>query len=334
MAGAIIGAGMFSLPFVFVKAGLVKAIFFILLATVLVTLIHVLYADIVLKTKGRHNFVGLANLFLSRAGFWMAVLTAVVGTVLSLEIYLVLSRSFSALIFNGDTEKYLILFWALGSAVIFFNLRRLAIVEFLITAGMIIIVAIIFLAAAPQIQSFSFSWMGDWPISRVFFIIGPLIFSLAGRVAVLEAVEVVKFKRKKAKLAVALGTVVPALVYVAFALAVIALSSPVSEDSVSGLIGGVHPLLMILIGVLGLLSLWSTYVIIGFNINNILITDLKKPLIFRLATVVLAPLALYFWGSQDFIWLVTIMGGVFLTAEGFLIFLIWLKAHGYFQAIP
>ena len=71
MAGAIIGAGVFSLPYVFAQVGLLSGFVFLVLAAIIVSLVHLFYADLILRTRGRHNFVGFyPDLFWS---FWLFV---------------------------------------------------------------------------------------------------------------------------------------------------------------------------------------------------------------------------------------------------------------------
>ena len=46
MAGAIIGAGIFSLPFIFAQIGIFNGFVIMALATAVVVMIHLFYADI------------------------------------------------------------------------------------------------------------------------------------------------------------------------------------------------------------------------------------------------------------------------------------------------
>src|SRR5690606_13369725 len=77
--------------------------------------------------------------------------------------------------------------------------------------------------------------------------------------------------------------------------------------------GHVSPLLLKFIGVLGLLTLLSSYLAIGENIRKTLIGDMGLQKFLAGAFVVLVPIFLYLVGLQNFIVLVAITGG-FLTA--------------------
>jgi len=126
---------------------------------------------------------------------------------------------------------------------------------------------------------------------------------------------------------VVLGVIAPAVAYALFIFGVIALSGSVSSDAITGLAGRVSPVVLIGIGILGLLSIFSSYIVVGLHVKNVLLFDLRFPAFLRFFIVVLGPLVIYFSGFQNFIGLVSFVGGIFLTFEGILIVAMWLKAN-------
>src|SRR3989344_7888976 len=98
LSGTIIGAGLFALPFVFKTAGLSAGFFYLATAAFAYVLIHLLYADLVIRTEGEHRFVGYAKIYLGRAAFLPAALMTIVQMLVVLAIYVILSKSFSGLI--------------------------------------------------------------------------------------------------------------------------------------------------------------------------------------------------------------------------------------------
>ena len=145
LAGTIIGAGIFALPYIFNKAGLMTGLFYLLIFSAVFALIHLLYADIIVRTRENRRFFGYAEIYLGNSGKWLAVLMTVVGMIFVLTVYLVLSVSFFNLLFPAFPDVYKILiFWLLGSLAIFWGVGRLAISEFLIVIGMVAIILAIF----------------------------------------------------------------------------------------------------------------------------------------------------------------------------------------------
>ena len=335
LAGTIIGAGVFALPFVFEKAGIVTGLFYLGLFSACFVFIHLMYADLILKTEGGrnfHRFPGYAKIYLGNWGFWTSILMTIVGMLFVLTVYLILSISFVNLIKPigldiSDASKLLI-FWLFGSAAIFLGIRRIVLSEFLITGGIIVIILIIFgygLNHFGKIIS-----LPAFNLQNIFLPYGAVLFALAGRVAIPAVVSYFqKIRRPLAEIKkpIILGTLLPALVYLLFVFGIWGLSEVVSEDAISGLVGQIPKEILALIGVFGLISLWSSYIVIGLDIKNALKFDLKFPKILAgLAVVVLPPL-IYFWGFQSFLTLVSLIGGIFIALEGIFIVLMWLRAR-------
>ncbi len=333
LAGTIIGAGIFSLPFVFASAGLSIGFVALFVGAVVFFALHLLYADIILRTPGTHRFVGYVQIYLGPWASRLALLASVPQMLLVLTIYLVLAAKFGDLLFPGFGILSLCLFWIIGSAFIFFNLRTLASFELLMTGGIVAIIAALFFFAAPYIPTipsrFLFPRWGVW-----FLPFAPVLFALSGRVAI---PSLIRYFRElgghdvcaSVRVAIGWGTIVPAILYGFFVVAVVALSPIVSDDAVTGLLGAIPLLMLAALGVLGLLSLLSSYVVVGLDISNILEYDFRVSLLWRGVVVLCVPLLIYLAGFTQFIPLVSFAGGVFLSLEGILIALTWfcLPAH-------
>ncbi len=331
LAGTVIGAGIFALPFVFEKAGIATGLFYLGLFTAVFLFIHLMYADLILKTEkggNRHRFPGYARIYLGKLGFWASILITVVGMFFVLTIYLVLSTSFFNLIHPiTSPASALLVFWFFGSAAIFLGVKRIALSEFLITGGIVAIITVIFgygLGHFEKVIS-----VPIFSLKNILLPYGAILFSLSGRVAipaVISYFQKTKQSPVKAKKPIILGTLLPPLVYAMFIFGVLALSGGVSEDAVSGIIGRIPPDILALIGVFGLVSLWSSYIIIGLNVRDALKMDLKLSASLTGLLVVVLPPLLYFWGFQGFLSLVGVVGGIFIALEGIFIAWMWLKA--------
>src|SRR3989338_5733066 len=324
LAGTIIGAGVFALPFVFNTVGVGAGFFYLVLGAIVFTIIHLMYADVVMRTAGEHRFLGYAGIYLGRQSFLPILLMTVVETVFVLAIYLILSKSFSQLVnFPGGDLEAVLFFWFVSSLSIFLGLRKIAILELLATAGMIMIIGLVFLWGLGVLDQFKFGgFVLDWKI--LFLPLGPVLFSLSGRVAVPSLVSYDSDK-KSVRNSIIIGTFLPAIVYGLFVLSVLGLSLNVSEDAVSGLVGQIPDFGMILIGVFGLLSLWTSYIAVGFDVFKSFLQDLRLSKWVAPALIAFGPLVVYFFSSQSFIYLVSLVGGFFLALESLLIILMWLR---------
>lgn len=333
LSGTIIGAGMFALPFVFVRAGLLTSLFLLLTGGGAYTLIHLLYADLFLSTPGSHRFVGYARLYLGRPGFILAFLASVLQMVLVLAVYLVLTERFAGLLLPGITPLLPVLvFWASGTILFLSRPERIALLEWFSLLGIVGIIVFLFGFGAARLGDLSIPLLPA-RASDFFLPLPPLLFALAGRVAIPPLVLYLKTNggegsRTLIRSTIIVGTLLPVFVYLLFSLAVVSLAPSPTEDTISGLLHALSPGLLGLIGFLGLLALWSSYITIGLDIQNILKLDFFLPRPLRALILWLLPLFLYFAAGGSFLTLVSLVGGLFLSLEGILIIALWSRARG------
>jgi len=331
LSGTIIGAGVFSLPYIFRAAGFFTGIFFLAMAVIVYFVIYRMYGEVIGKTQGRHRFAGYAKIYLGEGAFLLSVLTSIAQTVLVLTIYLILSQSFANLITGPEQGiAKLIIFWLIGSALIFSGVRRIAWLESLITGGMIAIILIVFLLGIIGGREFpTGALLPDW--GNFLLPLGPILFALSGRQAIPEIIKINGDYRKP----ILFGVLIPAIIYLIFVLSVWSLSPAITEDAVSGLVGNVPAaVLMGVIGIFGIFSLLSSYGTIGLDVYESLEFDLGFPFWLRFGLIAFGPLIIYFAGLQSFIALVGFAGGIFLALEGIFIIWIWKKATGKRLAFP
>ncbi|MDO8429979.1 MAG: aromatic amino acid transport family protein [bacterium] len=335
LAGTIIGAGIFSLPFIFKEVGLSTSFFYLAIFSLVYLFIYFLYADLIIRTPGEHRFVGLAKIYLGINGFWAALFIGLIQLFFVLTIYLVLAPSFSLLFINNGYFYHFLVFWLIGSIAILFNTKRVALLEFLIVGGIIAIIALIFGFGFNEFLSKGIYW-GNIDISK-FLVVGPILFSLSGAIAIPEIISYfretntpISFLKKS----LFLGAMAPVFIYAGFVIGILGLSKLVTEDAVTGLVAGLPIWLLALVGILGFLSLISSYIVIGLNARRILEYDLSLSSLVSRLLVIFAPVGLYLAGFQSFIGLVGFVGSIFLPLESIFIIFMWLKANKKLEMPP
>ena len=124
LAGSIIGAGIFALPFLFATFGTVWSFVLLGVGTLAYALIHLLYADVLFQTPGVHLFVGLARRYLGRTARAAAVCMIVVEMILVLTVYIILAVSFVRILSPSLAPLIAaFLFWLLGTIFISVKLQ-------------------------------------------------------------------------------------------------------------------------------------------------------------------------------------------------------------------
>ena len=330
LIATIIGAGMFALPFVFSQSGLLLGVVYLLFFSGIAALVHLLYADIIVRTKETHRqFPGYIRTYLGAHAGRFADITTFAALVLTLTAYIVLAASFVRILVPALAPlPASILFWTLASITIFISVRRTAF--FNATTGGITLLAIgaLFIywnATLPLYPIHLPIFLGDQPLVPF----GPVLFSFIGFSAIPALVAYSRTERvplSRLRHAIIAGSTVPAFFYFLFAITVLALSPTVSPDAVSGLIATLPRAILLILGMLGFVSLWDSYSAIGRDLNKLLEYEWHiSPALADIITISI-PFLLYMFGLRDFIALIGAIGGILFGAWGILIVLAWRKA--------
>ena len=322
-----VGAGMFAIPYAFAQSGFLMGVLYLIFFSLVFIKINISYANIISQKSGEYRFVGFAKYHLGKPGFWAAIFAVVIGLLLVLTIYIILSSSFWNLIAEPNGYSPNIIFWLLGSLSIVISLKKLSGLDFLtfIVMGLIIL---LLLGLGFQSQA-PIKLLPNQPINLL-APYGIVLFALYSRAAIApleDYFERRKISWKKVKRPIIWGTALPAILFFVFAIAVNALSpTGISEDAVSGLT--IPSSIMSIVGILGILAIWTSYLMLGTEVKDILVNDLHLPQWAALSSVTFTPIALYLAGISNFIILVGISGALFLAAECILVVLMDGKIMG------
>ena len=328
LAGTIIGAGIFSLPYVFTVLGFWRGVLYLVLAMLVYVAVHTMYAELIETRSGNHEFFFLAHTYLSPRFSKFASYVVFSGLILTLTIYLILGQAFTAFTFGEATALSFFIFWAVGTLFMFVRLSWLEWADFIGVLGILAIVLLVlwlggmtpFRSATPRALNMSLALLP----------FGPLLFSFMGRSAIPEVVDEHRAATKEGRAfslrrAIFWGTALPAAIYIIFVVGVIRLAPNVSSDALSSLtflpgyaIGA--------LGILGFITLITSYFMIGINVKNILTFDVRvRPWIAGFI-IAFAPPALYLLGVKNFLSAVSFAGGIFVALESMFVVMMWQKA--------
>ena len=330
LTGTIIGAGIFSLPYVFAKTGLLASTVLLVLFCIGATTSHLMYADVLARDTKHHRFTGLARSYFGVRGYLLSLFAVVFKSLIGLTIYLILSASFIQLLFPQLSEWHMVvLFWVAGSVSLFFSIKRETSAEIIatVTIGVVILgLAIWGLLRGGGIPIIT---NAKW-YEHVFIPLGALIFSFGGGAAIPSLISYYKKKNialSAIKKPIIIGTAIPLVLYFAFIVGVLMIHPHPTADTITGLVPLLPEWAKIAIGILGLVSLWSSYLMTGFDVRNSLHYDVRYRRTVSNAIVVLVPILLYVFGLTNFVKAVSITGGVFGGMVGILLIKMWKKAE-------
>jgi len=327
--GTIVGVGIFGLPYAISRVGFLIGIPLLIILSGAILCLHYLYGEVVLRTRRKQRLVGYAKKYLGNKGKMIATLSVVFGLLGSQLAYLIVGGKFlhfiSRNILGENLLIYVILFLVVGSLVILKDSTAIANVEFLMSIFLISVILLIFFAALPQIKSQHFATIEP---SNTFLAYGVILFSLSGVVAIPEAIEYLKKKRRKQyKRVIGIGTLLPHLLYVFFIVAVVGLAGQnVSESAITNLEGFLGKNIVITGAIFGLVAVITSFITLGSALMKMLWYDYHLPKILSWLIISVAPLVLFIVGFRNFITVIGAVGAVMGGINGILIISIYQQA--------
>ncbi|MFA6407705.1 MAG: aromatic amino acid transport family protein [Candidatus Paceibacterota bacterium] len=330
LASTIIGAGIFSLPYVFKNVGLLSGVVYLFLFAAVYSMIHLMYVRVLQTTEEKHQFTYFAEKYLGVRFGKIAGGVILLELFFVLTVYLVLAPQFISLAIGISGWQALLLFWIFGSVVLFIPSRLLGWADLFGIGSILLIVGIIVMRGGQSEILVPLAQPLNWFL--FLFPFGPLLFSLSGRPALASIVEEWRRAKKSFSLgwAIVVGTLISAAVYFFFVVGVLRLNPFVSPEALTSLTT-LPFFLYSLLGVLGIVALWTSYFMISISARDTLQEDMGVSSWVSASIVLFIPLVLVFISSTTFLSLISFTGGVFLAFEGVAVITIWRRAfpqHG------
>ncbi len=328
LMGAIIGAGVFGIPYVVAQSGFLIGLVFLLVLTVIVILIHLMFGEIVCRTQGKHRLVGYAARYLNKWGKLIVTIALFVEFYGALLVYIILGGEFFSTIFpfsfKGSVFIYSLIFFAICALVVFKGLLLTERMELFMGLFLIIVILLIVLSG---VQHLDFNNLKTINLGKMFLPYGIILWSLAGAVAVPEIMEAFKLSGRKYKKIIIIGTIIPAILYLLFMLAVVGVTGTMtSPEAISGLIPYFGKIVILLGAIFGLFAVMTSFFVMGLSLKKVLWYDYKINKNISWLLVCFIPLLGFLLGLREFIPIISFAGTVLGAVEGTSIVLIYRKA--------
>ena len=330
LVGTIIGVGMFGLPYAAARAGWGLALVYLAVLGFVVTLIHLAYGEIVLRTTSKHRLVGYAEIYLGQTGKLAGSVIFFVTLYLALLAYLLIGGEFLRIILSGwwdiSYTTGVMLVAIFGFGVVFKGLKVTGFLETVLTT--LLVVMILGLAG----YTFNLSDKENFSLLKAdgdyFLPYGIILFALAGGSAIPEIRNFLSGRRGQVlKSVIILGTLVPVFVYAIFITAVLGASgNATSPEALAGLASILGQTFVKYGAFIGFLAVITSFFTIGLNIQNSFRLDFGQSKFLSSFLTAAVPLALFFYGHNDFIKILSFTGAVLGGLEGLLLLFIWRRA--------
>lgn len=322
LAGMIIGAGMFGIPFSFARAGFwLGALELVVLAGVMLVF-HLFYAEIILHTPKAHRLPGYIHEYLGKNSYKLAWFSSVFGITGSLLAYIILGSIFLHNLLPAQND----FFWAvflvlLGATITHFSLKKESLVNDILTVFLIGFILYLVATLFPSVDTAKLT--GFYP-NGVFVPYGVMLFALAGGIVIPEVAILSDKNRKITRWAVVVGSLLPAIIYFLFAYVVVGVSGQAtSQDAIQGLRVFAGESVVFWGSLIGFLAVFTSYVAASKNFQEMLRLDFVFSQKKAWFLVSLLPFVLYLIGFRNFISTIGMVGALAVGVDSALI----LAAH-------
>ncbi|MDD5567561.1 MAG: aromatic amino acid transport family protein [Patescibacteria group bacterium] len=325
--GTTIGAGIFGLPYVFMKAGFIIGLLYLLFFGVISVFILKAYSEVVLRTRERSQIIGYASRYLGQRGRYIALISFLFGITGALIAYTIQVGSFLETVFSssigGNAFSYGLIFFGLGSLVILSGLKYVTRLGKVLVVILIILVIVIIVSGLPHVDIDNLT-----TINPVFFFLpyGVVLFALSAASAIPDASENLLDKKKLYRI-INYCVAIPLVIYLVFSFVVVGVSGQAtSEGAIGGLVNYLGNGVVIIGALLGIMTMSTSFLCLGLVIKEIYQYDLKLPKLLAWIVALTPPLVVYLFQLTTFITIISLVGAIMGGFDGIIVLLMWRRA--------
>ena len=324
LMGTIIGVGLFAMPFVISKSGIVPLFIYMAGLAAIQYFLHLLFAEVILSTKDKHRLPGFVGKYVNKKSKKIAFLVDMIGAYGSSLAYIIIGGLFLHQLlnpyFSGSIFFYSTILFGLVSLITFFDIKMIAGTELVLTFLLVMAIGLITWRGFGHIQLTNYNLL-EW--KNVLLPYGPIFFAIGGGAAIPEVCRLLAFEKEKIKSAIAWGTFMPALLMLVFVLVILGITGAnVSPDTLSGLSLILNDGIIIFSLIFGLLAIITSYLVIAQATEEIYQWDYKLNNKSAWFLACFIPYFLFLIGWTDLIKVVSFTGAVTGGLSG--VILIWL----------
>ncbi len=278
LTGLVIGAGVLGIPYVVAKAGFLTGLINIVLIGLAVLVINLYVGEIVLRTKGNHQLAGYAEKYLGKTGKKFMTFSMIFGLYGALIAYTLKEGDFLHAIFSsflgGSPVIYSLIFFVIVTLLIYKGFQAIEDSELVLMAFVLVVVLVIIVLSFSSIK---FGNLSSFSASKMFIPYGVVLFAYLGMASIPEMKKELKNNIHLFKKAIIIGSLVPLIVYVLFAIVVVGVTG--IENVTDGAILGMASVLgskMLFIGtIFGILTMATSFLACGLALKDMYCCDFK-----------------------------------------------------------
>lgn len=312
LMGTIIGVGLFAMPYVAARSGILPLIFYLVILARVQNYLHLLYAEVVLSSKGSHRLPGYVEKYNGRLSKLITLVITILCDYGAMLAYIIFGGLFLhqllAPVFGGSLIIYVSVLFFFEALIVLFGIRLIAGTEFILTALLILIIVLIYWKGWAIISLSNYSLI-SW--QNIFLPYGPIFFAISGMAAIPEVCKLLAREKEKIKSAIAWATYSSAMLMLIFVLAIAGITGPkTTPDTLTGLSLVLGDSIINIILVFGLLAVITSVICIAQASREVFWWDYKFNKYSAWALACFIPFAIYLAGLRDITKVVGLTGAM------------------------
>lgn len=328
LVGSVIGVGIFGLPFAFGQAGFGIGVIHLVVLGLVNTFMLLIYADIVMNTDGHPRLTGIVERYLGKG--WSHVATVLmIGSIWGAMLaYIIVGGEFLhallAPVLGGALMTYQVVFFFVSAVLLIGGLGFISRLQVVFVLTLLVMLFLILVGALPFVSLENLTYVDQ---KNAFLPFGVVLFAFGGFAAIPEMAQVLGRQKKMLRKSILVGVSLVAVVYLAFAGVVVAVTGPgTTEEAIIGLGGFVGNWVLVIGSIVGLFSVFTSFLILGIAATDTFVYDYKVRYFVGWLGAILVPFAVYLLGARSFIGVVGFIGGVFGPLTSLLLVYTYVKA--------
>ncbi|MFW5888517.1 MAG: aromatic amino acid transport family protein [Patescibacteria group bacterium] len=324
IVGSTIGAGILGIPFAISKAGIMIGIAYIVGLGLLMAAINLMVGEVASRTLRNLQIVGLSKKYAGKNGGRLMSILFYTQIFSILILYLIAVGEILASLFGWQPWMWTLIFWTVGSFVVYFGIHAVKKAEVILTSFIILVILVIAFLCFPHINN---GFYGINNFSYFFIPYGVVLFSFSGIGTIPAAYRLLYGQGSLFKKAIVISSVISITVYILFTVLVIGVTgTETTEIATIGLGEALGDVMFYMANIFAILAMTTSFLMLSMEIKDSLKWDFDFSHNIGSAIALGVPLAVFLAGLRQFIELMSIVGGVLVSLQMFLMIYVYWKA--------